>query len=58
MRLAYRHPHTGQRVTKHFAHWPDLLDEAWRIYFSELSWSGKLDRICEVGWYAFDEVLP
>ena len=31
MKLAYRHSRTGQRVTKRFTRWPDLLDEAWRI---------------------------
>ena len=58
MKLAYRHSRTGQRVTKRFTCWPDLLDEAWRIYFRELSWSGKLDRVCEAGCDAFDEILP
>jgi hypothetical protein len=58
MKLIYRHPITGQRIVKRFARWPDLLDEAWRIYFRELTWSARLDRVCEAGCDALVEVLP
>ncbi len=58
MKLIYRHPKSGQRVTKRFARWSDLLDEAWRVYFRALNWKRKLDCVCEAGLDALDEVLP
>ena len=58
MKLVYRHPVTGQRITRRFVAWPDLLNAAWRAYFRSLGWPGKLDCVCEAGRDAFDEVLP
>lgn len=56
MKLVYRHSVTGQRITKRFVKWNDLLNEAWRVYFRSLDWAGQLDCICEAGCDSFDEV--
>ena len=58
MKLVYRHPDTGQCITKRFVRWSELLDETWRVYFRSLDWNGKVDCVCEAGWDAIEEVLP